>query len=491
MAIRTMVLHAPHAGTTQWFQGLLGLLTDLGADLDPVGMWYPPVKDGLPEDQQAMIESTFAAFGLSDADPYRSVIMRYAKVGIEIAIHTDSQIQYSWRAVGTTKWTTWTAALSNKDVELKVDTGEGTLTIKAGSSTYTRSIASGKRCSFVVTPANVTRTISGLATTLTLSPGTKEISYYGGVGVHTVTVSAEGYEDIQASVNVEEPGYSFNLAPLEGTSRVVHLTADRENATVDVADLTLALPAYVAVPMGEVELTATAGGQTVTDLIPADATFWKFNFGGGLPDDDVPPPTDSGNMMVRVVGLIDGTVTYDNDGFFNDPNPVELTGGYVDIEVPPPAVGCTGGVVSLTNPSFGTFQHRVVFRAGESVLVHLGPMRVTVEADGPFEVYFDEFSAFTWLPGDGVSKGVGSADRSVTFLTGVGGYVNVIPQGTAKVIRTPVDFSPARECLLSLELGLAPGEADGPDLPFSLGGAIPGAIAGALAGAAAGLLTSR
>lgn len=501
MPIRSFVLHVPHDASTQWFQGLLVPLTDLGADLDPIGLWYPVEREGLPAEQQTSIANVFAAFGDFDSttngnfSPYKSVVVRYAKVGLDVAIGLNETVGYitiSRRAVGS-GWIRTQVNIGGQDITLTMDTEAGVLSL--GSADII--LASSKRCSFFVTPVNITRTITGLTQDLTLPPGAKEISYYGGLGVQAITVSAMGYEEIQANVDVEAPSYSFNLAPLGETTRVVHLTADRDNATVEISGLTLELPAYVSIPTGDIELTAMVGDQVITDLIPADATFWRFDFGGGLPSGDsgdIPAPTDPANMTVRVVSLVDGTVTYDNDGFLNDPDPVELRNGFADIEIPPPAIGCTGGVISITVPSYGDFQDRIRFVAGGTALVHLGPMRVTVQADGPFEVYFDEFSAFTWLPGDGVAKGVGSADRDVSFLTEVGGYVNVIPQGTfplPKVIRTPVDFTPARECLLDLELGLAPGDTPGPGRPFVLEGALPGAVAGAITGAVTGILTSN
>lgn len=492
-----MVTPIPSAPTPEWYNAFIAALSEAFPPLQIYPIWHAVDVGSLPTDQAEHVIAVFSAFGLPSSTfhgPGSCSVFEIGASGARMAFTVDSSRRLCFFQWIDGSWQNRSGALyQTEGIRITFDpaTGAWEWKVTAGEvgkrNTYV--IASRKSCAVRVYPINVERVVSGYGADSTIPRGETFTLLVGGTGAVDLTISASGYYDQMVTQDLTEASLDVLLSPIDGDAFVAKYSASLPGTSIRLGEDVYTAPAYLAVRPGDV-LTASGNGMDIEHTVVAGETGFFFEFPQGSGGVAIPGPTTPGNMVLRVQTHVAGVLTYDNDGFFNDP-PAMATQGSVDYEIPPPAIGTTGGVLKF---SAGGTEHsrRIIFQADGTSLVHIGPMRITVTANGPYAVFFDEYGPLTVLPGDGNPQGVGDAGRPVTFLASSGGWVNIKPQGTDRVIRLPVEMAEGRTVELDVDLALAPYTKPGAQDPLSAGGLSSlslAALAGALAGGAAGLLT--
>lgn len=365
-----------------------------------------------------------------------------------------------------------------------------------------------RRISIVVAPINVARTLNwddGRSDTLEV--GVSELCRSGlTVGTaRTVEISAVDYEATQIVCGSEsgDERHEVRLVPSgDAVNQITVVTNDDAIVTIQEAatfgdhttlgevyftgrgtvavDLARSKIWYITATrdytrgrwvdegdvVGEINLTMS----TTVDPAPLE------------PSEDIPEPAP-GRMMLRCHVQCPGTLSYDNAGFFDEVEPIVISApGTYDYEIPPPQIGCDGGLLLFTCAE-GDFQRKILFVENGTAELGVGPARVQLSSARSAQVYWDADSIFSWLPGDGKLVASVEAGHTCEFLISSSGYVNVAIIGTDSVVRFPVEFENGALVRLDATPGLT--GAHTTDSPFSLGiagVAVIGLVLGVLIG---------
>lgn len=316
-----------------------------------------------------------------------------------------------------------------------------------------------------VNPSHVLRTLTlGSGATCSLPIGVASVMISTILDEDTFTIGADGFTTVTTDL-LPTTDQLIELPKLEGTRRIAINTSpdatvryrvgnflDRESLGPDVLlgtgstafDLAITDACYV---------TATRGGVTKGTWLDAsevdqvrDLTFYGSVETPVPPGPEItdPPIIPEGMMVLRCKVAVPGTLRYDNDGFLDEVDPIEVTApGVVDYTIPAPQVGCSGGTLEF-NPVSGGGSHfrSIVFAPDTYLTVPIGPMLITVVSDADGQVFWDADGLFQWLPGDGEPISNIVATTPVQFSVDCSGYVNVAIAGTDTVVRVHCEFLP-------------------------------------------------